>query len=244
VSLNLFWCIILGIGIATIIDAFMVFFNISNLNMKMKYIIKAVIQLICTIVVVIFVLENKLPVFILFLVSSICLLMYYSTTFILNYLESGAFLRKSGDYTTWFGEVIKEGWKSEISRFNRTVILAEGLAKRYEKTNHKRTKKGKVEWDTDKFFIHMKKEWKHSGITLFILLAFVVIGLTIEISGSTDMVNTVIFFFICTFAEGIWFLLCLTLMKKGFDKYEEIHKGCLEAEMSLLEYAASLKSNK
>jgi hypothetical protein len=33
-------------------------------------------------------------------------------------------------------------------------------------------------------------------------------------------------------------------MKKGFDKYEEIHKGCLEAEMSLLEYAASLKSNK
>lgn len=241
VSLNLFWSIILGIAIASIIDAVMVFFNLSKVNIKMKYIIKAVIQLICTIVVVMFVLENKLPVFILFLVSGIFLLMYYSTTLVLNYLESGSFTGKSSDYTTWFGEVLKKGWKSEFDRYNQTVLLAEGLVKRYEKINHKRRKKGKAEWDTDTFFGHMKKEWKHFGITLFILLAFIVIGLTFEISGSTGMINTVIFLLICTFVEGLWFLICLKLMKKGLGRYDEIHKRCLETEMSLTEYITLLK---
>jgi hypothetical protein len=235
VSLNLFWGFVLAVGLSSFVEALLTLFQMNKERSKKNYIIKLIIQLSCSIVLVMLLASHYLAVF-LFLVGSMYLVVFYISAFLVRYLVMGTFPKRSSDYEAGFWETVRDGWNEETRQQKSLKLLAEGLAKRYEKINQKRIRKGKEVWDTETFFQYMKREFRYSIVALFFILGGIVVELTINVSKSSTLFDTIGFFVICSFVEILWGYLCYKFAKMSFSRYEKVQETCNSEGMTLFEY--------
>lgn len=236
VELNWLWAVCACCGLLSIVEAVFLLIYPGVKNNRIINSIKMISQVITYFALTLLVVSNKIHVTYLFIISSTYLLMYYCIHLGYRFISTGSFKYKSNDCMVNLREYLKEEWNKEFICESKDDKFIEFAAKRYNKMNTKRSKKGKDILDSLGFCNYMQREYKLCiNVMIGIIVLIDIIG-TIILSLGYGIGEGIICLGAYTIMGGILILIFSRILKKGYDKFEELKELCVQNNSLLDNY--------